>query len=298
MTHKRTYAIRLCTLVLLLFAAAGVRAQTARDTIPVYFAFNEAALSRQAVTMLDSLRYDEILNPGQQLLIIGYADFVGSGGYNDTLSRKRAAATKNYLLTLGFGETNVQLCIGKGKVLRPGLKAGRDGYAPDRRVDIVVLKKNRKQVQTTLAEKVTPRLPEEIHFAALKKDIAAYTPEETFKLENLYFPSNKHYLERGSETVLDTLVLILKNHPRMRIRVEGHICCVTELPDAYDDDTHTYNLSVNRAKFIRNYLIQNGIPATHITYAGFGRRMPVEPVENTEEQARRNRRVEIRVLSK
>lgn len=297
MNHWCTYCRSWCvSLFLLLVFTAGSRAQAARDTIPVFFPFNDDMLSRQAMALLDSVRYEEILNPGQQLLIIGYADFVGTGEYNDKLSRRRAQAVKEYLLTLDFRDANIQLCIGKGEIERSGITPTHDGYAPDRRVDIVILKK-KMEITPEVQETVAESLPEIKHFAGLEKNITDYTPQETFRLENLYFPPNKHYLERSSEVVLDTLYMVLKTHPHMRIRVEGHICCVTELPDAYDDDTHTYDLSVNRAKYIRAYLVQKGIQATRIEYIGFGRRIPIEPVEDTEERARKNRRVEIRILS-
>lgn len=300
--------------LLLLFCALlcgtlPAAAQASRDTLSVFFAFNDSTLNRTATAMLDSVRYDDVLNPSQRLLIIGYTDFVGTNNYNDHLSRIRAQAVKNYLLTLGFRDNNVQLCIGKGEIAREGMEENKEGYAPDRRVDIVILNPVRQvetvysfhhdSAKTTTTTILTTAAEEQQvqHFSGLKKDLSEYTKQETFRLENLHFPPNRHYLENGSEAVLDTLYTILKTHPGLRVRIEGHVCCVTDLPDAFDADTHTYNLSVNRAKFIRTYLIGKGIYPQRLEYAGFGRSMPLEPVEVTQEQARRNRRVEIRILS-
>ncbi len=53
---------------------------------------------------------------------------------------------------------------------------------------------------------------------------------------------------------------------------------------------------MNRAKAIYNYLVSKDIDASRLRYEGFGKRRPVVAFESNEEDAKKNRRVEIRIL--
>jgi len=90
----------------------------------------------------------------------------------------------------------------------------------------------------------------------------------------------------------------LQENPNMAIQIEGHVCCVTNVPDAYDLDSHNLDLSINRARFIYEYLKARGISATRLNYIGYGRSKPIIADEQTEEEASVNRRVEVRILDK
>jgi outer membrane protein OmpA-like peptidoglycan-associated protein len=81
----------------------------------------------------------------------------------------------------------------------------------------------------------------------------------------------------------------------MCINIEGHVCCIKDVPDALDIDTYESRLSVNRAKAVYEYLVVKGIDPTRLSYVGFGKKRPIIADEKTEEDAAKNRRVEIRV---
>jgi outer membrane protein OmpA-like peptidoglycan-associated protein len=91
----------------------------------------------------------------------------------------------------------------------------------------------------------------------------------------------------------------LKDHPTYKIELDGHVCCQPEwdLTDALDFDSGDNHLSLNRAKAVYDYLVRNGIDASRLSYKGFGGRFHLVP-ENTEEDALKNRRVEIRIIGK
>ena len=74
--------------------------------------------------------------------------------------------------------------------------------------------------------------------------------------------------------------------------------CITRTPDARDDDSGDDYLSVNRARYIHNWLVSKGISSKRLEYAGYGRTRPLVPIEINEADANRNRRVELRVLSR
>ena len=125
------------------------------------------------------------------------------------------------------------------------------------------------------------------------------TVNQTFVLHNIYFFTGRRLIKKESLPALDQLVELLQDNPSLKVRIEGHVCCISPtLPDALDEDSGGMNLSVNRAKYIYDYLVTKGIDKARLSYAGFGRRFPVIPNERTEEEAQQNRRVEIRIISK
>jgi outer membrane protein OmpA-like peptidoglycan-associated protein len=83
----------------------------------------------------------------------------------------------------------------------------------------------------------------------------------------------------------------------MTIELQGHICCEYEDFDGLDLDLGTYNLSVNRAKAIQDYLIKKGISAKRIKSVGLGHLNPLVYPEINDLDRTRNRRVEVMLLA-
>jgi len=52
--------------------------------------------------------------PDTELLVVGHTDNVGSNSFNQTLSKKRAAAVSNYLAALGIYNRRLEI-QGKGE---------------------------------------------------------------------------------------------------------------------------------------------------------------------------------------
>ncbi len=96
------------------------------------------------------------------------------------------------------------------------------------------------------------------------------------------------------------LLAVLQETATLRIRVEGHVCCIDTnmAKDALDEGTNEYRLSDNRARFVAQFLVMNGIKEERVSFVGFGKRFPIVAHEKTAEEAAANRRVEIRVLEK
>jgi outer membrane protein OmpA-like peptidoglycan-associated protein len=57
-------------------------------------------------------------------------------------------------------------------------------------------------------------------------------------------------------------------------------------------------LSETRAKAVYNFLVQKGIAASRMKYAGLGYSRPIVKPEKTEQDQINNRRVEIRILKR
>lgn len=113
------------------------------------FAFNKATLTGAAKATLDQAVIAKMGNCAaiDSLIITGHTDRLGSQGYNQKLSEKRAAAVKEYLVAKGI-EANRVYTEGKGEKQpvtgdkckgNAKTKALIDCLQPDRRVDIEVI---------------------------------------------------------------------------------------------------------------------------------------------------------------
>ncbi|OSZ78392.1 hypothetical protein CAP35_09070 [Chitinophagaceae bacterium IBVUCB1] len=286
-------------LLLILFACIAGSASIAGtpDTIQIHFDLDKDVLNKTNKTLLEGFVYEDVINKQTDVLIIGYADYLGSNEYNIDLSKRRAKAIKDLLTSLLIPEENIKLCIGKGEVSR--LKERQGGYATDRRVDVVVSQKKTKN----LADKpilTKAKTPAQATRPAPKQlnQINELKVGETIRLENIYFVLGRHILTDNSLPILDKLYETMENNPSLKIQIEGHICCLRYGYDALDEDTQDMKLSENRAKYIYDYLAQKGIEKDRMNYVGFGRTKPLIKPELTTEDEDKNRRVEIRVTAK
>lgn len=102
------------------------------------------------------------------------------------------------------------------------------------------------------------------------------------------FDSGKSDLRTEAGPELDSLVVFLKKHPKIRIGISGHT-------DNVGSDEYNLDLSERRAKAVQQYLTDHGIPADQTRAKGFGETKPV--ADNLLETGRQtNRRVECVVL--
>ena len=109
-------------------------------------------------------------------------------------------------------------------------------------------------------------------------------------LKNIFFDFNKSTLRSESIAELNRLKRILNDNSTMKIEIGGHT-------DSKGSAEYNKKLSNDRAQSVVNYLIENGISASRLTYIGYGKDQPVATNE-TEEGRQENRRVEFKVMSK
>ena len=103
----------------------------------------------------------------------------------------------------------------------------------------------------------------------------------------LYFLEGSDELTPQSRAELDNIFAELKRRPLPDIVVIGH-------SDTVGSDSYNDQLSLARAKRMREMLVGLGIPAERIDAAGRGKRELLVPTEDNVAEAR-NRRVEINV---
>ena len=286
---------RILLTILSCFTLAPAFAQHATDTFRLYFDLNVAPLNAAAEKKIDLLIYNDKIITGSSIMIVGYADYLGTEGYNKNLSMVRAKNVKDYLVKYGIDANDIKMCIGKGEVERTGM-TDKAGFPTDRRVDIVVNNKTIKKPLPANPKTVGKNKKDTTRTLNTLDGIKHLKPGTTILLKNVYFPADRHIIKPESAETLEKLYIVLRDNPSLKISIEGHVCCIRDAPDALDIDTYEPTLSVNRAKAIYKYLIDRGIEASRLRYEGFGRRRPVVAIEKTEEDAEKNRRVEIRVI--
>ncbi|UII30448.1 PorP/SprF family type IX secretion system membrane protein [Fulvivirga ulvae] len=106
--------------------------------------------------------------------------------------------------------------------------------------------------------------------------------------ETVKFELNSDHLTADSKEFLDKVVAILKNKDQFDIELTGYTC------DLGAEKTN-YELSKSRADIVSQYLRSNGIAADRLQVKAGGESNPVAD-NSTEENRRKNRRVEFKVV--
>ena len=111
----------------------------------------------------------------------------------------------------------------------------------------------------------------------------------TITLEGVNFAFNKADLTAESRPVLDDVATGLKNHPRVKVEIQGHT-------DSIGADAYNLKLSQRRAESVREYLISDGVSADQLVAKGYGESQPIAS-NKTDEGRAKNRRVVMYVLA-
>lgn len=111
---------------------------------------------------------------------------------------------------------------------------------------------------------------------------------KTVALNNVFFELNKAVLQASSFYELNEIVAFLKVNHSLQIELGGHT-------DNTGSETHNLKLSEDRAKAVKNYLIDKGISQSRIAVKAYGSSKPVAD-NNTEEGRQQNRRTSFTIL--
>jgi outer membrane protein OmpA-like peptidoglycan-associated protein len=243
----------------------------AQQRLTVYFDFNQYDINETATRQLNSwiAENDHI----QVSKLYGFCDWKGTNHYNDTLSLRRIQTVLGFLKSndikvkdgyeiKGFGEDFVQ----------------SKNQSENRKVVIVY--------DTNVIEKQVPVVSAP---PTLQQKIKNAKTGDYITLDNIQFFNMSPRIVAQSKPVLYELLCALQDNPKLRIEIQGHICC------QLDGDIN--NLSVTRARAIYNYLVANRINRKRLSFRGFGVTRPIHPIpEQNEQQQNENRRVEIMIV--
>ena len=105
--------------------------------------------------------------------------------------------------------------------------------------------------------------------------------------EAVLFDVDSAAVKAQAKETLGQMADVMVRYPENDILVKGHT-------DSTGPEKYNQELSERRAKAVKNYLIDSGIPGQRITSIGFGETIPVSS-NDTAEGRRENRRVEIEI---
>jgi outer membrane protein OmpA-like peptidoglycan-associated protein len=107
-------------------------------------------------------------------------------------------------------------------------------------------------------------------------------------LKNIFFDFDSDSLKPASFPELDLLTDLLHDNPDLKISINGHT-------DNIGSESYNNTLSEDRARAVRNYLIEKHIEPFRLSYKGFGASQPIKSNDTPEGRAI-NRRTEIIIL--
>lgn len=276
----------------------------AQEKFVVYFDNNKYDLNK-----VEQAKFDKWIaqNKTSKILsITGSTDEVGTNGFNDTLSQKRV----NTIYALVNGKLKIRkdfksISLGEKGATSKNKAENRKAiihylFEKDlaREDEILGITRGKAELseakpKVALEEEIIPIEEERMHFpegATLQDKIELSTKGTLIRLNNINFHINTFAVMANSKPSISELVRVLDKYPKIKIEIQGHICCV---------DKDVKNLSLDRAKQIKRILVYEGINERRIKVRGFGVSKPKFPIpEKTEFEAAQNRRVEIMILDK
>jgi len=124
--------------------------------------------------------------------------------------------------------------------------------------------------------------------------LQAFVINKPIVIKNILYDFGKSTLRPESEKVLDSLVKILVDNPKMKIELSSHT-------DSVGSDAYNMKLSQARAQSCVDYLETKGIPESRLFAKGYGKSRPIAPNslpngKDNPEGRQLNRRTEFTVL--
>ncbi|MEA3410055.1 MAG: OmpA family protein [Pseudomonadota bacterium] len=226
------------------------------------FAFDSAELSEEGKTAIEDYRREvrPELSAAFAGIIIGHTDSTGSADYNLDLSLRRAEAVRNYLVETGAPADKLRV-VGRGVNDPIASNDTKEGQAQNRRVEIIVV-------------------------------------GEARALDAMIFPSVALFPRKSGELTAEGVKLVDSNLETGREKLASAVYIeVIGHTDDVGDDAYNLELSEQRARAVRDRLVEAGVDASKIGTVGAGESMPLAS-NQTEEGRAENRRVEILVLGR
>jgi outer membrane protein OmpA-like peptidoglycan-associated protein len=254
----------------------------------VYFNHDSDILTTDSKDIL--LNAVEILkkHPNVNIEIHGHTDNNGDANYNKDLSLRRAISVKNFLIAHGIN-ANRMTTFGHGEELPIADNNTSYGRARNRRIEFKLTGEKKSIQNESENTNSKNQNSETIELSPEAKIMEkALLNSDKFVLNNLHFVFDKDILVEKSKQILLDVTNVLKKHPNIKIRIEGHT-------DNIGTDDYNQYLSIMRANAVKRYLVEHGIYKSRLTTKGFGESSPIAD-NNTEKGRALNRRIEFKVI--
>ena len=273
-----------------------------QEQFSAFFDSNKYELTKE-----QSVKLSEWLSQHKEVKIVGvhgFCDEDGSVGFNDTLARKRIdnifqlikdkVKIRDDFKTRSFGEKHL-LSANKAEnrkvtlfYLEPKDLAREDEILG---IKMQALMKPKKKIKYPSQIAVTNPNGTKSEFqldTIFMTQVTEAKKGEMLKIDNLNFRINTFIVMPESRGKMYELLLVLQSNPNLKIDIQGHLCCMP---------VDRLDLSTQRAKAIRGFLVANGIDKSQLSYQGFGSSKPIFPIPEKDETERAaNRRVEILIV--
>ena len=112
---------------------------------------------------------------------------------------------------------------------------------------------------------------------------------EQVRLDNIFFELNSSDLKDESLVELNKIIKFMASNPFLVIEIGGHT-------DNSGSKAYNLNLSDDRARSVKDALVQRGIPSDRIQTKGYGMSVPLNTNSSEQERAL-NRRTELKIIA-
>ena len=112
---------------------------------------------------------------------------------------------------------------------------------------------------------------------------------EQVRLDNIFFELNSSDLKDESVVELNKIIKFMASNPFLVIEIGGYT-------DNIGSKAYNLNLSDDRARSVKDALVQRGIPSDRIQTKGYGMSVPLNKNSSKQERAL-NRRTELKIIS-
>ena len=262
------WKFRLPFVLTLAIVCAASAQQHRTDTVVLHFSFDRSIVRPADSGLLISLTS----RTPDSILIAAYTDTTGSERYNQKLSLRRALAV----------QAAIPHSLAMTTPLRLEARGETDPLPGDdslsRRVLVIV----HYRVNDTPVVAVAPPPP--------KRE---GEPDTVIPLDNIRFVANTPVLTQEARFLLPQITPQLMKYNDRYLEINGY--CNAPGPPLPEYDP-LFKLSVARAKYIYDYLVEKGFDSTHLRYIGRGNTSPLNANPVTKEEMDQNMRVEIRVF--
>ena len=262
------FMTKILSFLIFLFSL-NLSAQNAdKDSLLVFelnFELDSKRLTKNEKSRIDSLIKVMPIDIVRRAEIYGHTDSLAGIEYNRKLSKSRVISVLRYLEKRGLDPLDVQTDYF-------GEERPKYENAPETRY-----KNRRVEIHFYIATALIPEPDQKLSQLSLSKG-------DKIQIPNLNFVGNQPIPVWQSFEALQELLLLTKRNPDLKLEIQGHVCCSSNL-----------ELSEQRARMVYDFLIVNGVPKNRLTYRGLSNSRPLNKERNPREKAL-NRRVEILIL--
>lgn len=146
----------------------------------------------------------------------------------------------------------------------------------------------KKQGKSYESKLITKESSNETFIKDQELEVKSIKKGATFTIDDILFKTNSSELDQKSLLVLKGFANWLKDNKDIKIEIQGHT-------DDLGSDMDNLALSQDRAFSVMEYLASQGIPASRMTFKGYGETQPKVANDSPENRAK-NRRTDFKVL--